>query len=123
MGLDAEAVFNRDSPKEKKRVFAAFKVASKKVQEKSGSVDGALSLGYLDVSTCVHMLERAAELAGLNWNLAWRDEGMEHKYVHAMRENVTWLFSYPDDEAWAYWSAVHFLETCDDLGLGIIFTH
>jgi len=74
MGWDAFASVERDwenhtliDPK----LDADFKEASEEVKSLTGTVDGLLRMGGLDVSDCALMLEKATGLSA--WSVDWDD--------------------------------------------------
>jgi len=90
------------------QIAAAFLEAAKEVR----TADWLLHAGGLDCSDCARMLERA----GIS---AWGNN-ISAETLGQMRPN--WNYEYSGDEAWAYWSARKFIETCQKIGLGIEFS-
>ena len=119
MGWDAHssAKVNWDKRKlEDKNIDRLFEGAENYVKEKTGTVDGFLRLGSLDVSRCAYMLEQAT---GKN---CWDEKGWTEEEVKRFNETANWDFEYNDEDAWAYWSAKKFLEVCAEANLSVSFT-
>lgn len=93
-----------------------FKEASDFVKSLTGSVDGSLDHGVLDVSTCGEMLERGT---GEN---CWTEDPWDKETVKRLAMTANWNFEYDIADAWAYWSAKKFLEICAEAGLSIRFS-
>jgi hypothetical protein len=93
----------------------AFVKASRRVRKLTGTVDNYLEQGALDCRACAEMLERAtgekcSSVVDVNWS---------KKKVQSLAKNANWDFKYGKSDAWAYWSAKVFLETCAELRLSI----
>jgi len=93
-----------------------FKEAAKFVAQKTGSVDGGLACGVLNVSACAYMLEQATDKS------CWNEKGWSVKEVKQMQQFANWDFEYDKNEGWAYWSAKKFLEVCAAAKLSIRFS-
>lgn len=94
---------------------AAFTAASEAVKQSTGTCDGYLHLGGLDVSTCGEMLEQAThrDVYGDDW---------EPDEVEEMIGFVNWDQEINEQDRWALESAKAFLETCAKHGLGVTFS-
>lgn len=92
----------------------SFKNASNYVKRKEKIVDWLLEYGGLDCSDCAEMLQKATGMDCWGENLSWQR-------VKSYAKKANWDFCYPKTEAWAYWSARKFLETCAKLNLPIRF--
>jgi ribonucleotide reductase beta subunit family protein with ferritin-like domain len=101
--------------KELERCLVEFRKAAERVVAEAGSVDGNLSTGGLDVSTCAYMLEQAT-------NQSAYDEGWSPEKVQLLAKEADWSFAFDTDRKWAYFSALEFLNTCARLGKGIRFS-
>lgn len=93
----------------------AFRKARRQVVRLAGQVDGYLSQGALDCGICATMLEKATgekcrNAVDANW---------DRKRVKELAKKANWDFKYSKSDAWAYWSAKIFLETCAELRLSI----
>ncbi len=120
MGWDAASSANIDWENDKledENLDHLFKLAAKYVKEKTGTVDGYLELGGLDVSNCAYMLEKAT---GKN---CWNEKGWSVEEVKQLQESANWNFEYDEEEAWSYWSAKKFLEVCAEASLSISFSY
>lgn len=116
MGWDAFALVEYDEHfKITGRLADVFQKVSDEVKEKTGTVDGLLAKGGLDVDDCAYMLEHATGLSA--WSVEWTAD-----YVKELNDRANWNFEYPIEDAWAYWSARRFLETCASEGLPIRFS-
>lgn len=93
-----------------------FAEVSKEVVTRTGAVDFLLRCGGLDCSACAHMLERATKCT------AWDGDGWVAEQVQMLARTADWDFDYSANDAWAYWSARRFLETCARYKLGIKFS-
>ncbi len=93
----------------------AFRSAHRKVVRLAGHADGYLTKGALDCGACAIMLERATGEKCRNVT----DVDWSNKKVKALAKSANWDFKYGRNEAWAYWSAKIFLETCAELRLSI----
>ena len=107
----------------------AFELASKRVIDQCGSVDGSLETGGLGMSLSAKMLETASlrtkgDLLGF-WFHPYQDDQVLPDQAKSLSENLNWDFEYeiPKDERWAYWSAKEFVSTCAVLGLEIRFSY
>lgn len=122
MGWDAFSSAEVDWDKKQivdKNLDSQFEEAAKFVIEKTGSVDGYLRLGALDVSTCGHMLQEAT---GEN---CWSETPWSPEFVKKMYREADWDFKIDakdTDEKAAYWSARKFLEVCAKHDLSIRFS-
>jgi hypothetical protein len=94
----------------------AFEKACAQVKELGGTVDAFLEMGSLDCSACCRMLEEATGESCYN------EEGWNADKVQELSEKADWRILYDNDDAWAYWSARKFLETCAELNLSIEFS-
>jgi len=91
----------------------AFAAANARAVGLAGEeVDWLLKSGALDVSTCGEMMARVG-IAAWSDDLAPSDV---RRYAKA-----DWGEP-PEKNAWAYWSARIFIETCAELGLGVRFS-
>ena len=95
----------------------AFTNASRYVKRKTGTADGLLRLGGLDVSTCGEMLEAATG------QKVWVEHDWPSAVVKWIWKISEWDFEYDKEEEWAYWSAYYFLKTCAKHGLSIRFSY
>lgn len=112
MGWDCYAV-----PEPKEDALAAWKKAALRVQAEAGSVDGDLSRGGLNVSTCGMMLENATR-QGVYDPDDWTPEK-----VQRLATEADWDFEVNTRDKWAYLSALEFLNTCSREGLGVRFSY
>ena len=90
-----------------------YKAASDRVVAETGTVDGLLDEGGLDVSTCAHMLQKATGQA------VWTENPWAPEFVQTLATQADWDFDVSQDEAWAKASAKAFLETTAALGRGV----
>lgn len=108
MGWDAG--FNTEAKDKRKQ----FKKTATEVKRIAGLVDGSLQFGGLDCSTCRLMLEQATAQncsEGTEWSA---------EQVQQIASAAVWEFVFQAEDAWAYWSARKFLETCAAIG-GVIY--
>ncbi|SRR5260370_20370807 len=95
------------------QVYArAFRNAEIEVLMAAPSVDGLLVKGGLDCSDCAEVLE---QLTGLD---AWGDP----LSIEAVQSLTIKEYEPEIKDAWAYYSALWFLKTCQDQKLGIKFS-
>ena len=93
----------------------AFEAAVERVMARTGSADGALRHGGLDVSDCGEWL---GLICGGDDEAAWSRKPWSPEDLAA----GVWLEDGDEmAEPWAYWSAREFAETCVKLGLGVEF--
>lgn len=119
MGWDAHSSAKRDWKKMKLKdpiTDKLFKNAEVYVKRKAGSVDGYLRMAGLDCSACAKMLEQATGRS------AWDERGWDKDFLIKVNEKANWDFEYEQEQAWAYWSAKKFLESCAKAGLSISFS-
>lgn len=119
MGWDAHSTAKADWEHHKltdPTIDKMFKNAEMYVRRKAGTVDANLRMAGLDCSNCAHMIEKATG------RTAWDYKKWPKKLVKEISKNANWDFEYEKDEAWAYWSAKKFLETCAKAGLSISFS-
>lgn len=111
MGWDAFAYGPKGGRIRNREIKNDFKKASKWVKRKCSEVDGCLSRGILDVSTCGEMLQAACG---------------KHHYSetpwHPKTMTFNWEFLHRKGEAWAYWSARKFIEVCQKHNLIVKFS-
>lgn len=100
-----------------KKPHPEFVRAAQKVHAEAGGVDGLLSHGGLDVSTCASMLEKALPQASV-----YDEEGWDAEKVQRLAQEADWTFPVDVKDKWAYLSALEFLNTCSRLGLGVRFS-
>ena len=125
MGWDAYAVRKRggdavfDLDEKKQKLFIpdptlrkAFAKAAGQAKKLGGLDDSLLKNGGLDLVECAYMLER---LTGIS---AWGDD-LSPKAVQKLEVKT---FKPERNRAWAYYSALKFLETCKSQNLGIEFS-
>lgn len=113
MGWDVYAAHEN-----KKRIkVKAFEKAVKRVLKKADSVDGLLHIGGLDCSDCREMLEEATGIPAAFYSDYSPDE------LKKISDSANWDFTFEQENAWAYWSAREFLETCVRLNLGTYATY
>ncbi len=116
MGWDAHSSAKKNWGKKKlsdPEMDAVFLKADEFVLEKCGSRDGYLRMGGLDCSACREMLEQAT---GWDW---YSTRGFNSEDIKHMNKNADWEFQFPKDQAWAYWSAKMFLESCAVCNLSV----
>ena len=119
MGWDAHSTAKKDWEKKKLKdptTDKLFKNAEAYVKRKAGSVDGYLRMAGLDCSSCAEMLERATGRS------VWDERDWNKDFVVKVNEKANWDFEYEQEQAWAYWSAKKFLESCAKAGLSIYFS-
>ena len=125
MGWDAYAVRKRggdavfDLDEKKQKLFIpdptlrkAFAKAAGQAKKLGGWADRLLENGGLDLVECACMLER---LTGIS---AWGDD----LSPEAVQKLEVKTFKPERNRAWAYYSALKFLETCKSRNLGIEFS-
>jgi len=93
----------------------AFVKASRRVRKLTGTVDNYLEQGALDCGACAEMLgmatgEECRNAVDVDWS---------KKKVQSLAKKANWDFKFKKEDAWAYWSAKLFLETCAELRLSI----
>lgn len=118
MGWDAYSPAGRDYKKNKLKdpaIDKLFKNAESYVKRKTGSVDGLLRMAGLDCSDCAEMLDKATGRSVTD------DNNWSKNFVKKMNACANWDFEYEQEQAWAYWSARKFLETCAKAGISISF--
>lgn len=115
--LDGDTVFDWDE--KNKRLFIpdptlrnAFATAAREAKKLGGLDDPLLKNGGLDLIECAYMLER---LTGIS---AWGNNASPQA-VQRLKVNT---FTPERNRAWAYYSALKFLETCKSQKLGIKFS-
>ena len=119
MGGDARSTTKKDWEKNKLKdptIDKLFKNAELYVKRKAGSVDGCLRMAGLDCSACAKMLEKATNRS------AWDESEWSNDFVKKINLDANWDFEYENEQAWAYWSAKKFLETCAKANLSISFS-
>lgn len=97
------------------KLKAVFESAAEAACDETGSVDGLLRLGGLDVSTC------GAALASATGRSVYDEDGWLPEDVKSLAASAEW----PEpigEMAWAVVSARKFLETCAAHNLGIRFS-
>lgn len=99
-----------------KYIDKVFLSQAQEVQKMCGDVDGWFRLGGLDCSDCARMLEKATGKG------CWSEEGWSAEQVKDLQREADWSFEFDERDRWAYLSAKHFLDTCAELGLGVMFT-
>jgi len=125
MGWDAYS--SKDLRDEAQKI--AFELASKRVIEKCGSVDGSLETGGLGLSTSARMLSLASEQTGEGYLgfyfHPYQDDPVTPEQVKVLAELLIWNFEFtlPREEKWAFWSAREFINVCAELELGIRFSY
>lgn len=62
------------------------------------------------------MIERATGRS------VWDERDWDKEFLIKVNKQANWEFEYQQEEAWAYWSAKKFLETCAKAGLSISFS-
>lgn len=131
MGWDAY------STKKTEKQLLVFKKASEKAlmnvrrdikkTKLNAFVDYDLANGGLDCSDSERMLSQALELYNFNnpdeYASCYDENGWSVEKTRLLNEKANWKFKYEKEEAWAYWSARMFLNTCAELGLGIDFSY
>lgn len=120
MGWDAFTSARTDYKLNKlksKRIDKLFDNATKYVVKKAGSADIYLRTAGLDCSACALMLQEATGES------VWVDKKWNREYVRKVNREADWNFEYDKEDAWAYWSARKFLETCARAGLSIHFSY
>jgi len=113
--IETEIVNNRLRIKNK-AIRESFKKAYVEVKKIAGAVDGFLDFGDLDCSTCRDMLTKATGINGY-------EDGFTSDQVVELNKNANWNFKFPEEDAWAYWSARKWLEVCAELKLSIYFSY
>lgn len=115
MGWDAYSIGDEESGLSAFQVRTCFQEATLFVQALTGVADAWLPKGGLDCSVCARMLAKATgeDVYGDPWTA---------EKVKELNASASWGFVFEEDQAWAYWSARKFLETCAELGLGIEFS-
>lgn len=118
MGWDAHssAEYLHEIRKFKNPQHEKFIDAYNEVKSIAGCADGYLDMGSLDCSACCKMLQEATGES------CYSDEGWSAEKVKELNEKADWRLLYGKDNAWAYWSARKFLETCAELNLSISFS-
>jgi hypothetical protein len=107
----------------------AFDLASKRVIDKSGSVDGSLESGGLGMSSSAKMLETASLKTGeciLGFFFhPYQEDKVSVDQVKVLAKNLNWDFEFDlsREERWAYWSAKEFINICAEQGLEIRFSY
>jgi hypothetical protein len=124
MGWDAFATKNKlvikENGKHDYRIInpehrRLFKNASNYVKRKAKVVDWLLEHGGLDCSICGEMFQEATGRDHYGPNCT-------KKEVQKLNRYANWDFEYSEKDAWAYWSARKFLETCAKCNLSIRFS-
>lgn len=108
MGWDAFA------NKTKGHIKSTFRVCSKEVREKAGSVDIGLESGWLDCSACARALEAATGAS------CYDEDGWSAAKVKRLSQEAN--FDIDDHDQWALLSAKAFLDSCAKIGTGIHFS-
>lgn len=107
----------------------AFELASKRVIDQCGTVDGSLEGGGLGISSSARMLETAFERTGEQalgfFFHPYQDDKVSIEQAKILAYKLNWNFEFdvPLDERYAYWSAKEFVNTCAQLGLEIRFSY
>lgn len=111
MGWDAFSdAYNYDNPPE------AFVKAAERVRREAGSVDGLLSKGGLDISTCGEMLEQATNAS------VYDEDGWSAEKVQRLAKDADWTFPVDTKDKSYYLAALEFLNTCSREGVGVRFS-
>ncbi len=95
------------------KTTVAFAAAVLRVVGKAGGVDADLKIGGLGCRSCAEMFEQAGASPYSDWDA---------EKVKDIARTANWDFD-PGEDAWAYWSAREFLQTCADLGLAVRFSY
>jgi len=94
----------------------AFLLAVHEVKTLTGTYDGYLKQGGLDCSDSCKMLELATGES------CYAKDAWSAEKVKELNDKADWRIYYGGIDAWAYWSARKFLETCAELSLSITFS-
>lgn len=99
-----------------KKVRKDFEDASKSVSYVAGCVDGGLSRGVLDLSSCAYMIET------LTGRSAWDENPWSAEFVKKMYDRITQHEVIEDERKEYYWSVRKFFEVCSKHNLSIRFS-